>query len=748
MKIAQIFLLYIFIISSSLIACSKFKLANNIREEYIFNDFSNLTCNSDYKTTFIAKIWSDLAINSDQNFSFSFNDTNSLNHKVKCTINSNSKMRYLEQTDIEDNSDKESGESPDLPTKKNCYKTLCEFDEMVKENFTILINNDLEIKVDGLPENIYLTTYFYENITMKMSKCYLVKNTFKQVSKYRINSDDNKITFLFISSIKAKVEKNEKIQTDILLLKSGKTEKKNITCESQYTAEPLKTNEEILAFYDCEVPNIKNIGEFNGLIFNNSFDVEDIPKNSILNNPKITDELIKNGTINDYSVIVFDTKNIIFDNCEKNGLFYLNGKINGNLLALNGFGIILYLNNSDNYASAVCDVPSGYRQELNISCKTQINFFNSKINIPNIQILNNFNETLVQINEISKNELATCIINPIVLTTSIISTTTNLIMPTTEIITSAIETTEIKDEPIVMPGIITDVVFRQINNLEIDKVNKYITFNIIGFSFESNLEKDMKLSTSVNLINNDGNKKNKDLNCSLDNIINTSSESVYSLIFNCTIIYINDANDYIDIIITNSSSLINIPKEEPRLLSALNTDQLISQNGLKNYSEKNNLIEIPPILSSLSIIGDNCKDKGMFEINGVIDKSTDKNLSFYIKLDNQNINVRCKMPPAEANSEVNIICNTFENIHYEYIYINPKIIYDIDLNELFFINKVQSSNNIFCANNDHIMFQNALKKMESFVSFSVFITILSPSTASILEPTLSRALWAALVLPP
>ena len=41
---------------------------------------------------------------------------------------------------------------------------------MIKENFTILINNDTEITVDGLTDNIYLSTYFYENVILEVSK--------------------------------------------------------------------------------------------------------------------------------------------------------------------------------------------------------------------------------------------------------------------------------------------------------------------------------------------------------------------------------------------------------------------------------------------------------------------------------------------------------------------------------------------------------------------------------------------------
>ena len=718
MQLAPLFCLNIILSILSLISGHKLGLIYNTGEEYIFSDFSNTNCDSNYTTSFTAKTCSSSLIVSDLSFSFTLKDTNSLSHKVKCKVNSNSKMRYLEQTDIEYSTDNESGESTDLPTKDNCYKTLCQFDGMIKENFTILINNDTEISVDGLPDNIYLSTYFYENVILQVNKCYLVKNNFKQVSKYRIDSDNDMITFLFISSIKAKIKEGEKIEVVVLLQKDGNLEKKIINCSSQYDAEPLKTKEEILAFYDCEVPDLDNIEKYNGLIFNNSFDVKDIPKDSIKNNPKITDELIKNGTVNDYSIVVFDSKSLNFENSQKIGSFKINGRINGNLEEIGEFGIILYLNDTDNFATAVCNVPSGYRQELTISCTVQDNFFNSKIEIPTIQILDYYNDTLIQINEISKNEFSTCIINPITPSTVIITPTTVITpSPTTHLVNTEIETTETRVEPVIIHGIVTDVVFRQINNLEINKESNYVKFNIVGFAFESNLEKDLKLPINVDLVYKEGNTENINLNCSLVDIINSTTENAYSLIFNCLIDNVNDINNITDIKLTNSSSLINAPTEDPNLSSASSTDQLILQGFLKDFSDPNNLLEIPPIISSSSITGESCRSKGVFEINGIIDKSIDTDISFYLKLPNQNINTRCKLSQAEANSEVSIICNTLENFNSQIIYINSKIIYDIDYNELFYINEIQSSYYIFCANNDQITLQKAQKKMESFVSF-------------------------------
>ena len=104
------------------------------------------------------------------------------------------------------------------------------------------------------------------------------------------------------------------------------------------------------------------------------------------------------------------------------------------------------------------------------------------------------------------------------------------------------------------------------------------------------------------------------------------------------------------------------------------------------FSSENKLKEIPPIISSTSISAENCRTSGVFQINGVIDKTINANLSFYIKLQNQDTNVRCKMYSVEANYKANIYCDTFENINY--IKISPKIVYDMNYNELFYLNEI------------------------------------------------------------
>ena len=706
MKIINSFL-FSFIIINTINVISSDTSSSKI--EYIFTNFSNFICDTtNYISSFTAKTCSDSTISSNQNFSFDFQDTNSLSHKVKCTINSNTQMRYLQQTDIYDIT-----EAPIIPSKDICYKTICEFEEKIMNNFTLEINTDFELKVEGLPKNIYLTNYFYENLTYNVDKCFLIKNEFKQVSKFRTNNSTNTITFLLVSSINNKVEKSEKIYANILLQKNNNNnnEIKNITCSSQYEADGPVKNEEILMFYDCEVPEVNNISEYNGLIFQNSPYVKNIPTDPNMNNPKKTDELIKNGKIKDYSLIIFESKSLDFTDCEKTGNFKLIGKINGMFQDAIESYIPYHLNNKEtNFLNAQCKIPKGYREEITISCKVLNNFFNSKFKIPNLNLVDEKNqEIILQINEISTNKQKTCIVNPVIETTYVTPVTTKI---STD---NVIQSTDTDKETEEIPTIINNVVFRQINGLEINVGKNHIKFNIVGFTFENNLKNNMILPINVNLVNNNGEQKSINVECSLNNFVNSNTENIYSLSFTCIKDNINGISNYKDVIIISSSSLINIPEQISYLSSALNTDQLISEGLLKNLLSKENLVIIPPMISSTSISADNCRTKGVFEINGIIDKSIDSDLSFYIRLENQDTSVRCKMNSVEENYKAYIYCDTFENINN--INISSKIIYGMNNKELFYLNETQSLDNIYCANNDQIKLTKAKKKMESFVSF-------------------------------
>ena len=216
-----------------------------------------------------------------------------------------------------------------------------------------------------------------------------------------------------------------------------------------------------------------------------------------------------------------------------------------------------------------CIIPEGYRQEINITCKVLNNFYNSKIDFPPCALQDNeTEEILIEIMEISSKQKVTCISQPEPIETTEIVTTTlpstykiiPTILTTTEKIIEPIKTTQMQidttQELIEIHDIIKNVIFRQINNLNINSEEKIIKFNIIGFSFETNIEENMILPIDVNLVTYSSNKEFISLNCSLKNIINSSTSDVSSLTFTCKINNINDVSNYKDVIIINSDSLL------------------------------------------------------------------------------------------------------------------------------------------------------------------------------------------------
>ena len=338
-------IILILILNISLIQTQEQPL-NGSEKIYIFGDFDDFKCNSTtYISSFTANLCTNQIISSDKSFSFSFEDTNSQSHKVKCLIDFKSKIRNLQQNY---DSDIESIDSDlPIPEEKYCFNALCEFEGMVKEEFNFILDEKFQFVLEDFFDDTYIGIYWIEKSTFTVEKCYLVKNNFKQVSKYKVNTSTKKINFLFISSIISKVEKDETIYVDGQLIKNKNLEKVNITCTSKYTAE-LVQNEDILGFYDCEISNINNPDGYEGLLFNYSPDIQNIPNDDDLKNPSKVDEMIKNNNINDLSIILFNSENLELDKCGQNGTFQIKGKIKGKIDAINKFDISILLNNTEN----------------------------------------------------------------------------------------------------------------------------------------------------------------------------------------------------------------------------------------------------------------------------------------------------------------------------------------------------------------------------------------------------------------
>ena len=293
----------------------------NDAKTYLFGELSNLKCSSEFITSFEGKAYIKTPINSNITFSFSFLDNIKDSHYIKCIILPEEIPRILTENDSNSikiiktkgtkhrklQTKNQEISNDDTDEEDYIYKTVCEFKSMIKKDFQVTINQELSFNMDKMPDNAGIYYIFEEENTFSINRCMSVNNTFAQVSKYKIDESGKKISFLFISKVLQKIEKNEQIDIKISLKKKNNAlSESNAVCSNSEDVEPIE-GEEILAFYNCEVSNIEQPSEYKGLVFVSSLDVKDIPDDDNFKDPAITDELIKEGKMKDYSLITFNS---------------------------------------------------------------------------------------------------------------------------------------------------------------------------------------------------------------------------------------------------------------------------------------------------------------------------------------------------------------------------------------------------------------------------------------------------------
>jgi hypothetical protein len=545
--------------------------------------------------------------------------------------------------------------------------------------------------MEKIPDNLGIYYMFEEDKTYTINRCMSVNNTFTQVSKYKVDESGKKISFLFISKALEKIVKNEQIDVNISLKKKDSTlTGSTAICTNSEDVEPIE-GEEILAFYNCEVNNIEQPSEYKGLDFVSSLDVKDIPSDGNLKDPAITDELIKEGKSKDYSLITLNSISIDIKECESSGILKIKGNIDRKVGTISPFKITLNLNDNENVLSE-CSIPEGDKGEIYITCQVEKNFVNSSINIPQIIVNNSNNEGILNITKISHENLATCIVNtPSLENTDIIhtnSTATNN----------------------------SKIIFRQISHFNIDENSHSLKFNLIGFTFAS-FEKDSYLPINLNLINSNGNKEEKTAYCVTNSNIAGSSTYLTPLYLDCKITGINNPKEYTDIQVISTPFLSNIQNINSNLLYAKKTDELIEKGLVLDYMEKDNFNKVPPGIFNSNINVGSCYLNGTFEIEGYVNSQIEKNITFYLELASPKIEVRCKVPSTGANSNIFIQCKTLDKIDNSIIRIDSKIVYDLDYNELFYMNSIESNDYAICKDNNEIKIEQAKKKLNAVICF-------------------------------
>ena len=270
---------------------------------------------------------------------------------------------------------------------------------------------------------------------------------------------------------------------------------------------------------------------------------------------------------------------------------------------------------------------------------------------------------------------------------------------------------------IIEPKIIdSEIIFRQISYLKINSAMNKINFNIIAFSFNI-LEKNSYINIPINLIYSNATKEGENASCILNNDSNGARNNLYPLVFYCELNNINDIGQVNDIEIIPSPLIKNIPIDNSNLVKASITDYLIKQGIILDYIKEENLNKIPLLFYDSSINAEKCDNDGTFEIISFTYTPIEKNITFNLKLNNPNITARCKIPISIGNEYITIKCSTMNSFAFTQIKINSKIAYDMEYNELFYINNTESNNYITCQNNDKIKLEEAKIKVNTINIF-------------------------------
>ena len=600
-----------------------------------------------------------------------------------------------------------------------CYESICSIKGMIREAFQIKIEDYFPIYIEEIPKDIFILPSIPENTVYKVDKCYLIKNIFKQVLKFKVNNSRKEISFLLVSMILGKVEKNEELIAEIILKKKEKnlrnldiSDKNTANCKSLYNVEPVE-GKEILNCYNCIINNIDKPDDYSGLIFDSSLDVKNIPNNSNLTDPAITDSYIKQGKIQDFSLLEFSPINLDINNCEKTSQFKILGNLSKELNNNFYFNIFIFLSGDKNTTSN-CSLPGGIRGEINMTCQVYNYFYNSFINIPSHIINGEDDEPILNITAINYHSNVTCKFVPV----DVDPIVTDII---TEIVTefeteNETESENITQEIIISELIDSEIIFRQISHLKINSEENKINFYLVGFTF-NNLKKNSYMPIPINLIKLDDIIEEKNSTCILNMDISHNLNELTPLIFYCEILNIEGIEQVIDIKIISSPLIKNIKTGYTDIVFAKKTDDLINDELLLDYLKEENLYKVPPVLKNPIIHTFSCNNDGIFDIQGIIDASIEKNISFYLELIEVSIDSRCKIPATEANKNIIIKCNTMESFTNIKIQIESKIIYDMDYNEIFYLNYTESINNVICKNNNQIKLEEANQKLKAIYSF-------------------------------
>ena len=256
----------------------------------------------------------------------------------------------------------------------------------------------------------------YEEAEKKLNAIYV----FRQVCKFK--KEGKKYKFFLATIIKSNINSNEKLSFTVEL-KSETNEKSSYKRRLSRREEQIvecsvksktNVNENGLgtAGWDC-LTGESNIDDASGLDVMGSDDISGIPDDPSLIDPALTDQLIEQGEIKDYSIEenlnellpIFQTLAIDYSLCKQNGSFFFKGNATSTIKQDVVFNITL------TYPESIfaCRLPRTLKGNIiNIECFSREYFENSTIIVEETIIRDGYNEFFILRNVTSGQQYVTC----------------------------------------------------------------------------------------------------------------------------------------------------------------------------------------------------------------------------------------------------------------------------------------------------------------------------------------------------
>ena len=583
-------------------------------------------------------------------FNMTLQDYNRNKYNANCTI------------------EQKAGDKPkEDPNSQVVPRAYCYFDppilnaDLTYKKFTLDYNrSDHYIEIE---DDFYVISQKCTN-QVKAKKTADLKLSFRQISTFR--QLDKIIKFFFYGLTTRKIEKKDIIIIYIYLYLEGGVKEKDprpAKCTLlEDIIDPKSASKK--APFECSIEGLEK--KYHTIKFLSSDDVAGVPfGNETLLDPKLTDEAIKNGTLQNYTEpsekdevpTLINVTSIYTDDCKSNGSFIIKGKLNVNISKPFELNIPMTFPYG---TESICTLPNSTAgNEVEIECK-----YKSEIEIENQTLI--IEQRALKIGE-------------------------------KEYLIEKVESnkTSCKNADLLAAEkkFNSTLSFRQINKFKYDRARHKIDFKFFGLTTAVLPKKFEIIHIYVFLIEN-GTKTEtsiREANCTIDkNETGDNSMGQVQVDYNCSIFDLDEKNNYTSLVFNSSEEINSIP-ENKTLLDPVETEKAINKSIIIDYSipEKKNLtVRFKPRPKPINATI--CSEKGEFKIVGDIDRNITESFNFNVPvLYPEPAVIKCSIDTT-PNGTAELKCNTNKQLVRKKLMIEQQILRNKDGKELLFLDKVKS----------------------------------------------------------